>query len=283
MSVIYLIIIILGCSFQNVTKKAFAQKTGGKGAILFALITSSAAALFFAVTSRGFTWNAEVIPYSIFFALFYSLAVIFSTYAVSCGSLSFTALIVSYSLLIPTLYGLIFLHEPIGGGFIPGLLLLMLSLFLINGKDRGNSPITFRWVIYVFLAFIGNGVCSVAQKMQQTAFSGAYKNEFMIIALLIVVLILIPLSLKASRGNTKKIAKAGWYLAVICGTLNGLVNLLVMVLSNIIPVSLMFPLMSAGGIILTFFLSRYMYKEQFTKRQLVGFVTGILSIICLNI
>ena len=62
--------------------------------------------------------------------------------------------------------------------------------------------------------------------------------------------------------------KSGWYIALAFGAANGAVNLFVMILSNIMPVSLMFPLISAGGIIITYLISKFIYKENLTKNYL---------------
>ena len=113
MSVLYLITIILGVSFQNVAKKPFTQKTNGKGLFFFGLMISLTAMLFFVVTAKGFEWNRKIIVYSICFAAAYTTAAVGSLYAVATGSLSLTSLITSYSLILPTVYGLVFLNDPI--------------------------------------------------------------------------------------------------------------------------------------------------------------------------
>ncbi len=202
--------------------------------------------------------------------------------AIQCGPLSLTALVNSYSLMLPTLYGLLFLKDPVGKGFFPGLALLALSLFLVRGK-KDTTPLSLRWAILAGLAFLGNGMCSVVQKMQQVAFDGGYKNELMVGALLIVAVFLGALSLTKEGKELKENFKAGWYLAPLCGIANGLVNLLVMVLSGRMAVSLMFPLISAGGLLLTFFFALFIYKEKLAKRQLFGFACGLGAVILLNI
>ena len=65
--------------------------------------------------------------------------------------------------------------------------------------------------------------------------------------------------------------------------MNGLTNMLVMILSGLMAVSVMFPLISAGGIIVTFIISKFVYKENLTRMQFMGFLVGILSIVFLNI
>ena len=202
--------------------------------------------------------------------------------AVANGSLSLTSLFISYSLMIPTFYGLVFLKDSISFGFIPGLTLLAVSLFLVNKGDK-KARFSFKWIMFVILAFIGNGMCTVIQKMQQVASDGNYKNEFMIVALAIVAVVMFILSMLKEREEIKTYVKAGWHWALICGLLNGMVNLFVMLLSEKMALSLMFPLISAGGLIVTYAVSRFGYKEKLTKVQFAGFVLGLASVIFLNI
>lgn len=281
MTVFYLISIVLGISFQNIVKKPFTQKTSGKGSYFFSLLMSLAAMLFFVITSKEMAWNSGLIIYSVFFGLSYAVAKVSGVYAVACGPLSLTALIISCSLILPAFYGLIFLEEPLSLSMVAGLVLLIISLFLINKKDE-NSTVSLRWIIFAALSFAGNGMCSVVQKMQQIAFGGNYKNEFMILSLTIAVVFLSIFVLKKERKEIKTYIKSGWGLAVACGIANGIVNLFVMILSGIMPISLMFPMISAGGIIVTYIVSRFFYKEKLTKTQFVGFVTGIASVIFLS-
>ena len=76
---------------------------------------------------------------------------------------------------------------------------------------------------------------------------------------------------------------AGSIYCILCGIANAVVNLLVMVLSNRMPISVMFPIISAGGIIVSFLVSLFVYKETLNKMQYIGFCMGIISIIFLNI
>ena len=47
--------------------------------------------------------------------------------------------------------------------------------------------------------------------------------------------------------------------------------------------SLMFPLISAGGIVLTWIISLFFYKEKLTLKQNIGMVLGVISIVFLNL
>ncbi len=282
MEIFYLIFIIFGLSGQNILKKMYSKKTDGKGLYTYTLMIVLSALLFFVVTSKNLSWNLSVIPYSVLFAVFFSMAIVMSTLAISCGPLSLTSLITSFSLMVPTFYGLIFLKEPVSFGLIPGLVLLSISIVLINKKEK-NVPVNLKWLILVSLAFLGNGLCSVMQKVQQNAFNGGYKNEFMIISLVIVSVIVFVVSFIKERKEYKYYISKGAVSAFFNGMLNGSVNLFVMILSGLMSVSLMFPLVSVGGIVITFIVSKVFYKEQLTKAQHIGFLFGLAAVVFLNI
>jgi multidrug transporter EmrE-like cation transporter len=62
-----------------------------------------------------------------------------------------------------------------------------------------------------------------------------------------------------------------------------MVNLLVMILSGLMPVSLMFPIISAGGIVAIFVISLVFYKEKLSRLQIIGYILGTVSVVLLNI
>ena len=282
MNAILLIAIILGVSLQDVSKKIYNKRATAAGTYFFVTLSALAAAIFFALTSGKLDFNPAIIPYSVLFAISYTAGVVGSVIAIASGPLSLTSLIVSFSLMLPTLYGLIFLNDPISVGLFPGLALLAASLFLINKREKG-AKINTKWVISVIFAFLGNGFCTISQKMEQIAFDGGYKNEFMIIALVITAVICLVMMLTKERDILKAQKWDGYALGLFCGALNGLVNLLVMILSGLMPVSLMFPIISAGGIVVIFVISLVFYKEKLSRLQMLGYILGTASVVLLNI
>ena len=283
LEILLLLGIIVGGSLQSVVKKPYTQKLEGKGMYFFCLVSCVSAMLFFIATSSGFTWDSGIFLYSFWFAIGYAAAAVGMLAAISCGPLSLSSLFLSFSSLIPTVYGLIFLHDPISKGFIPGIALLIISLILINKKGE-DSAVSFKWVICIVITFVGNGMCSVVQKMQQMAFGGNGKNEFMIMALCMVTVLLLVLTIRQERTELKQYAKVGGIFALASGVTNGITNLLsLMLLSSQMPVSLIYPLTSSGGIVLTYLISVFFYKERLTKMQNIGFIIGTASVVFLSI
>ena len=289
MDALYLILIILGIAAQNVTRKIYSKSSSG-GAYTFSALSALVALSFFAISGGSnlhFTW--KILPHAIGFAATYSLSIVFTFLSIKEGPLSLTSLVTSYSLLIPTIYGLIAWGESFSLLFAIGLALLIVSIFLIRMEPKAEKNqiekkrLTPKWLLYVILAFIGSGGCSAVQKGQQLAFNGTFKNEFMIVALGITFVAITICALCFEKKETLTHAKRGLYLYVICGAANGAVNLMVMILSLRMPASVMFPIISAGGILVSAIISMTFYKERLSNLQKVGLLLGVMSIVVLNI
>ena len=272
-----------GIFAQNVLKKQYNLKTKGGGAFVFSAFSVLVACLFFVVSGGfRFSFTAGVLPYAIGFAAAYGSAVVASFLAIRTGPLSLTSLITSYSLIIPTFWGLLFLNEKVSVFFWVGFGLLMISLFLIRARS-GEKKFHPAWLVFITLAFVGNGMASAVQTSQQRAFDGAFKNELMIVALLMVAALLLPLSAIFEKKQFLPSVKKGWPLILICGLTNAAVNLLVMLLVARMRAALMFPIISAAGILLTWGASRFVYKEILTRRQNLAMVFGIISVVLMNL
>ncbi|MDO4618076.1 MAG: hypothetical protein Q4B31_00970 [Clostridia bacterium] len=287
MTVTLFLITLVALIMQPPFAKIYNQKTGNKCAYLYSALLSFFAMLFFVVSgllSGGLHFTTEFIIYSVFFALAYGTASVSNLTALRHGSMAITTLIVNLSLMIPTLYGIIFLGEPTSVWLYLGIAFLVIALFLVNyQKSQNTNKVTFIWVILTILAAVGNGMCSTVQKVEQVAMNGQYKNEFMIVALLIVTFIFLIFSFSTERKDIKPTLKKGIYFPIIVGALNGTVNLLVMVLGNMMPVSLLFPLLTSGGIIGNYFLSRFYFKEKLSTVQTMGLIAGIIAVVFFNI
>lgn len=283
---ILLALIVIFVSVQQVTKKAFSNRYSG-GALTFSAASCVAALIVFLVTADGkltFTW--DFVGYSLAFAGSYCFALVFGLLAIKVGPLSLTSLLTSFSLLIPTFYGIVALNEQTSMLLYLGLALLLAALVLINFEKKGEEKkITLRWVIYILLGFVGNGMCSTVQKIQQINQAGLYKSEFMIVALGISVLAVSAIAIFTERKQIVPAIKKGAVCFIPCGLANGIVNFLVIYLSapGRMAASVMFPVISGGGIVLTFLISLFIYKEKLSKWQLIGSGLGLISVVLLNL
>ncbi len=289
MSALLIAACLLTQGAQNIFTKEFNKRCKG-GAFTYSAIKCVFALLFFVVATPNIRFSSEILPYSIAFACVYTVATFSTILAIKTGSLAISALIISYSLIIPTLYGLIFLNEGLGVPKMIGIGLLCVSLFLVrgesdrtDGKNKKKKKFSGRWLIYIIVAFVTNGLCSTIQNMQQKHFDGAENGNYMVLSLIISVAALIVLSIVFERGELKKTLKSGTLFGAAEGICNGALNLLVMITIALVASSVFFPVISAGGIVITFCISVFIYKENFIPRQLVGIALGLGSIILLNL
>ena len=80
-----------------------------------------------------------------------------------------------------------------------------------------------------------------------------------------------------------QVIKKGLPLAALCGISNGLCNYLVLYLNSRLPASVMFPVISAGSVVLVFVYATLIQREKFNLRQKIGYALGVLSIVLLNL
>lgn len=281
MQYILLLITIIFNSAQQIIQKQYNTKEKEPAPFLF-LVVNMATAMIFFVLSSGFKLNftSEIIPHSIAFSISYIMGFVGNIIAIGCGSLAITALVISYSLVLPMLYGAIFLHEKISAAGFAGIAMLLISILLLNLKKE-KLEFSPKWLLFVAIAFVGNGLCTIIQKNQQLCFDGNFKSEFMILALAIATLVMLIFAI--ARKETKRISALCLSTGALNGACNGAVNLLVMILGGILPNSVLFPSISAGGIAISFVLAILIYKEKLSKLQFVGYIMGIASVILLNL
>ena len=278
-TVLLILLSIVGTCSQSIFKKAFAIRHDAP--FVFSMISVVSTALYFVISSGGdlvFCW--DYIPYASAFGICYAVSFLAFMYAIKEGSLALTSLALSYSLAIPTLYGIIFLNEEptlIAG---IGIMLLLVSLYLIN-YEKSEKKITLRWIIFTLLTALGNGGCSVAMKTQQINQNYMYRNEFMITGLLIVIITSTIFAIVKNRNHFSLCIKPAILLPIACGLANALGNFASLKLSPL-PVSFVSPICSAGGILGTAAISLFIYKERFNKQQTIGIVLGTLSVVCLS-
>ena len=106
----------------------------------------------------------------------------------------------------------------------------------------------------------------------------------MVIALAINTVFMFTMALTTEKPKAvATVCKKTWWIAAICGVLNGLTNFLVLVLNGKLPASVLFPVISAGGIVFIFLYAMLVYREKFKPLQIVGFALGVGSIVLLNL
>ncbi len=221
-------------------------------------------------------------------AFFYAMIVLslqtVSITAMSVGTMSVTAICVMYGMIIPSVAGPIFWKEPIGILQIPGIILMIVSLWFLRGDTpNDNGKMTKKWVFLALLAFVFSGMAGVMEKIHQSTDGKSERMTFVCIA----CLFMLAFSLIAGRITRKKrISDAKPkipLLAVLSGIVIGFYASVNLILAGKLDSMIYYPIANGGAMILTVLVSTVVFRERFDKAKTVGVVMGLLGILLLSV
>lgn len=180
---------------------------------------------------------------TVLFASVYGFALFFSTFfgymALMYGSMALTSLIVSYSVIIPCVFGIMFFDETVSFIRMLGIVLLLISMYLLK-QQAENVKMNKQWFVYVVITFLCNGICSVIQKLHQTEYPSSYCNEFMIYSLFVTFILFFIISMYKKEGKGVGVTR----YAILAGILMGFGNYMTLLLSSKVNATVLFPMIS---------------------------------------
>lgn len=280
----YLLIVIN--VLAGLAEGIFIKKYNSKhmyGGFVFTAIVSLFAMVFCLIGDKnGFSVPVELLPYAIGSGLLYCLASILTYFALAYGSFALSMLVLSYSIVFSIGYGVIFLHEPVTPYSAVGFVLLVVSLYLTR-KDGLSGKLSFKWLFCILLSVVGNGMYSVVTRMQQIRFDGAYDNECLAIGLGLSAVLLFVFGIFTDGKHMREILRYAAPYAMGAGLINGLRNVIGLLVCTMIPISVSSATTSGMKIVVSFFVSYLMFKETFLKRQIAGVAIGAVALVLLNI
>lgn len=273
-------------TFAGLAEGIFIKKYNSKhihGGFIFTAIVSLFAMMFCIIRAGGrFVVVPEIVPYAVIAGILYCVASILTYFALSCGSFALSMLVLSYSLVFTIGYGVFFLHESVTVFSIIGFVLLVISLFLTR-KDGISGKVSAKWLVYIVISVVGSGMYSVVTRMQQIHFNEVYNNEFLAISFGLSAVILFVFGIFIDGKNMKEIVKYAVPYAMGAGLINGLRNVLSLLICTFLPISVSSATGSGMKIVISFFVSYLLFKETFLKRQIVGVGVGAAALVLLNI
>ena len=199
--------------------------------------------------------------------------------ALGKGPMHLTTLIITASMIIPTMSGFIFFGEAFSLIKLIGIIFLLFFIYLSLEKGNGSGKINKKWLLFCGLCFITTGMIGILQKVHQ---SSVHKDETAVFLLAAFMCSLVySFAMSKKLGTTLKFNAKYHALAVICGLCTFANHYLNLILSGIVPSQIFFPLVNALPMILIIIMSVVLFKEEITKRQVIGIVGGIASLGCI--
>lgn len=262
---------------QSALTKSAALRADGASFKINAVKTGAAVLLFALLSLGGFVFHFPTFVYAFVYAAALTVSTICGYMALMKGPMALTSLIISYSVIIPCLYGLVFLGEVLKDIQILGLILLFTSMFLLN-KGKSDKSKDKDWLFFVLMTFLSNGVCSVTQKLHQTAYPGEYRTEFMLFSMAVSFVIILAVSFFEKGKSGGKVS----LYAVLAGILMGTANLITLHLAAGVNASVLFPMITIFSMLSNVIVSRLVFGDRFSPRQLCGILVGVISVLLIK-
>ncbi len=284
---LFFTLIIAFSLVQSVSAKAYHKRSSN--AALFNVLKSVAALLcMIGFGLFGFQFHMPTLIYGMVFGLLLAISMYVGYRALCFGPLSFTSLISSFSIVIPILYGIFFCHEDVTLWKALGLILVAGAICLSVKRNKEDTTYQYKkWALYVAITFLSNGLCSVVQKMHQTAYPSEYSAEFMIFAMAVCLLAFLPSFFfnlgKPSEKVEKKIIRTAVLFSLLAGVACGVANLLTILLAGEENASVMYPIISVGTIFAAQVYGVIVYKERLSAFRIAALLCGIVSVVLLKL
>ena len=276
--------IVLAVAKSSLYNKYAKSENPGFGGILTFNAVSYGMAL---VTSLFFGFNGTPSLSTVICALFYAADVCslqaLSVYAMKLGPMSASSLISLYGMIIPTVSGPLFWHEPFGIMQFSGVSLMLISMFLLSANEKTDKNIDKKWFPVIIAVFFLSGFAGVIEKIHQSTDGRNEKSQFLFIAYLIMFLIsLCGKSVLAKNSKKTASAKNLALTGIISGIIIGVCAITNLTLAGNLDSTVYYPVANGGALILTLVVSVTVFHEKCTKKQLAGIITGLVSVLLLS-
>lgn len=302
MSYMYLIVAVLLNTTSSIFGKVYNRKNENlKSAdIVYNLVFMICACVFWAILYlTHLDFDPGVLKYSFAFALSYIVCNVALIKALKHGSAALTSLFMGLSLIITSVWGLIFWGQKATAAVIIGLIMVVVSITLCLNPQK-SQKFSIKWVVFALLAMAGNAGCAIVQRTQMVKFDGEYSNMMMFFATFISAFTYSLITVITSFANRKhnyektemtsvktthkeKKVRMLW-IPSVAAACNVLLNLFVMLLAlTELSPSLIYPVLSAGGISLVTVYSLIVFKERMKLVQWIGIVVGIAAVVMLSL
>lgn len=266
--------VLQNCIFNNVSKKEL--KTTDH-VHRFNFLSYAVCIILFGVLAINGGISLYTVVMGLIFGVITALSLYYKMRSLRSGPMHITLLITTSSMIIPTMSG-IFFGEKFSFAKLCIVAVLIFFIYLSLEK-KGSTHTDKHWLLFCALAFVCQGSIGVLQKIHQ---SSEHKNEIGGFLLVAFICSLIYSHIRAKKGFKElNFTKKNLIFALICGVCTFGMNVLNLRLSGLLPSQLFFPVINGSAIVLSSVMSVLLFKEKLTKRQNIGLIGGIISLIAI--
>ena len=210
----------------------------------------------------------------------YFVAFFFVVYAIRYVGVASSTVIGSLSILCPILIGVLVWSESPNYYQMLGIGMALLSLSLIGGSTDSQRPVVQKWLVPTILVafFILAGVSRLSQEAFRHMCHVDERPVFLFTAFSVAA---IP-SIFVLLFRRQRIHWREWSIGIMLGTVNMLQSHFILKALKEFPGYIVFPVVSAGGLIFTTLFAISFLRERLTGRAYVGIALATVALLLLN-
>ena len=257
--------------------------------LIMVIITSLIGSLiFFTVGGLKVTLSPELLILATAFALVMIPYYVLGVKVLSMGSVGvYSMFMMLGGMLLPFLYGILFLEEPLTVGKLAGTLLLSLSIILQTLTQKNEKAKNKKLFFLLCIAiFVLNGLTGVIAKAYQVTSKTPDEVSFTAVSCFLTALILIIFYLIPSLFKNQNMIKAEIKNAFVPSVFLSMAaigiaahtgNFLHLKVASSIPASVQFPMVSGGVIVFSAIVSAKIFKEKISRAELICITGAFIS------
>ncbi len=251
--------------------KVYEQKCGTafKTGLIFNILSGFSTAIIFFVVN-GF--KIELTMFSIVLAILQVSANVSYTLVgfkimEMANVADYTFYLMTGGMTVPYVFGILFLNESVKPVHLLGLLLIIISLLIMNGKGKQNGKI----LIFNIAVFLLNGIVSVTSKVHQIGKNAVPTTDFIVLKGFITGVVCLTVYLIINKKfEFGGFNKNGIWLGIIIAAIGGVSYYFQLKGAIILPATVCYPIITGGTIIFTAIAGALCFKEKIKPKSALG-------------
>ena len=274
-------------TFKNIYYNYFGKNMmkGTRDTLLFNTVCCVGGVIYFVCRGADFSISSYSMIMAVIFGAVTVAAQYFGLLSMGLGPMSYSVLFTYLSMLIPTVFGVVYYGATTSVLQIIGIV-LMLVTFVLSCELKGDTKVSIKWLLAAFGSFLGWGLVGVCQQLHQNS---QYANEltgfllWTFIFSTVFFAILTAFSKKdKGKSDEGKLKVSAIVLMLFTGAAIGAINEINLYLSGAMNPIIFFPIVNGGVILLSGIAAIAVFREKLSVKQWLGLTAGFASIMCLG-
>lgn len=211
--------------------------------------------------------------------LTYSMGMFLNLTLMGKRGAAITASMIQLAVLIPITVSVFIFNEPITTTQLTGILIAVTSLPLLAAKPMEKLEIDRELLPKIILTILVVGFSQLSSKILIHSGYEAQNNYFFLTIFTSAAILVTPVTWR----NRAKIQRNDTGYGIGVGTFNLLANRSLLLALTTIPGAIVFPVSSAGSLLLVTVAALFLFKEKVSKLNLVGIFLTLVAVVLINI